>query len=97
MKGLHQMQTWHFYWSSCLTNCRTSGVFSMCTAMEDMDAQERSVDLFRRLGDDTTYLYALVHMDVIRRFGRFPHRNAALGRETTEAESAYLADGGFSA
>jgi uncharacterized protein (DUF924 family) len=64
---------------------------------EDMDAQERSVDLFRRLGDDTTYLYALVHLDVIRRFGRFPHRNAALGRETTEAESAYLADGGFSA
>lgn len=64
---------------------------------EDMAAQERSVDLFRRLGDDTTYLYALVHLDVIRRFGRFPHRNTALGRETTEAESAYLADGGFSA
>ncbi|MFD1697654.1 DUF924 family protein [Roseibium aestuarii] len=64
---------------------------------EDMAAQERSVDLFRRLGQETTYLYALIHMDVIRRFGRFPHRNAVLGRQTTEAEAAFLADGGFSA
>ncbi|MBA5778636.1 DUF924 domain-containing protein [Stappia sp. F7233] len=64
---------------------------------EDMAAQERSVDLFRRNSVEKEYLYALIHLDVIRRFGRFPHRNAVLGRETTEAEAAYLADGGFSA
>lgn len=64
---------------------------------EDMQAQERSVDLCRRLGDQTFYHYALLHMDVIRRFGRFPHRNDVLGRKTTEAEAAYLEDGGFSA
>lgn len=64
---------------------------------EEMSDQERSVDLFRRHGDEQAYLYALIHLDVIRRFGRFPHRNAALGRETTSAEAAYLADGGFSA
>ena len=64
---------------------------------EEMADQERSVDLFRRLGEQQTYFYALLHMDVIRRFGRFPHRNEALGRATTEAEAAYLADGGFSA
>ncbi|SDU39108.1 DUF924 family protein [Stappia sp. ES.058] len=64
---------------------------------EDIAAQERSVDLFRRNGEETTYFYALVHMDVIRRFGRFPHRNDALDRETTQAESAYLDDGGFGA
>lgn len=64
---------------------------------ETMEAQERSVDLFRRNGVEKEYLYALIHLDVIRRFGRFPHRNAALGRETTAAESAFLADGGFSA
>jgi len=36
------------------------------------------------------------HRDIIARFGRFPHRNAALGRETTSAERAYLEAGGFS-
>ncbi len=64
---------------------------------EDMSAQERSVDLFRALGEQSSYLYALIHLDVIRRFGRFPHRNAFLGRETSPAEAAFLADGGFSA
>ncbi len=64
---------------------------------EDMAAQERSVDLFRTNGTEKEYLYALIHMDVIRRFGRFPHRNAVLGRETTAEEAAFLAEGGFSA
>ena len=62
---------------------------------EDMAAQTRSVDLFRMLGDRETYFYALVHMDAIRRFGRFPHRNAILGRPSTPEEEAWLASGGF--
>jgi uncharacterized protein (DUF924 family) len=37
----------------------------------------------------------MLHADIIRRFGRFPHRNAALGRTTTPAERAFLDDGGF--
>ncbi len=40
--------------------------------------------------------WARIHRDVIARFGRFPHRNPALGRETTAEEQAYLDDGGFS-
>ncbi|AXS38871.1 DUF924 family protein [Breoghania sp. L-A4] len=64
---------------------------------EDMAAQERSVDLFRQNGEQETYFYALVHMDVIRRFGRFPHRNKVLGRTTTAAEQAFLDSGGFGA
>lgn len=64
---------------------------------EDIAHQERSVDLMRRLGDKELYHYALIHMDVIRRFGRFPHRNDVLGRKTTAAEQAYLDDNGFSA
>ncbi len=45
----------------------------------------------------TEYLeYAVEHRDIIRRFGRFPHRNAALGRETTAAEQEFLDGGGFS-
>lgn len=62
---------------------------------EDMAAQERGLDLMRPLGDQDTYYWALIHADAIRRFGRFPHRNAMLGRETSEAEAAYLASGGF--
>ena len=38
----------------------------------------------------------LIHFDVIRRFGRCPHRNGVLGRQTTPEEAAYLASGGFS-
>jgi len=64
---------------------------------EDMAAQEKAVDLCRALGDMQFYHYALIHMDVIRRFGRFPHRNTVLGRVSTAAEEAYLADNGFSA
>lgn len=62
---------------------------------ENLAVQERSLDLYRRAGDQNTYYYALIHYDAIRRFGRFPHRNAVLGRETSEAERAYMASGGF--
>ena len=64
---------------------------------EDMSHQERCVDLCRRLGNTDFYHYALIHMDVIRRFGRFPHRNKILKRASTPEEIAYLDDGGFSA
>jgi uncharacterized protein (DUF924 family) len=39
--------------------------------------------------------YAVVHRDIIVKFGRFPHRNRALGRETTAEEQAFLDEGGF--
>jgi uncharacterized protein (DUF924 family) len=42
-----------------------------------------------------TLKFAHVHRDIIVRFGRFPHRNAALGRETTAQEQAFLDQGGF--
>lgn len=66
---------------------------------EEMADQERAVDLFAAGGAAAreNYLYALIHMDVIRRFGRFPHRNKALKRRTTAAEKAFLDSGGFSA
>jgi len=64
---------------------------------EDIGAQERAVDLFRVMGNMANYHYALIHMDVIRRFGRFPHRNAVLGRVSTPEEQKFLDSGGFSA
>lgn len=67
------------------------------THAEDLAAQEQGLDLYRAAGDRQTYFHALVHHDAVRRFGRFPHRNRILGRETTPAEQAYLDSGGFGA
>ncbi|CDZ46363.1 DUF924 family protein [Neorhizobium galegae] len=56
--------------------------------------QDRSVELFALLGDADYLDYAERHRLVIREFGRFPHRNALLGRESTAAELEYLAKPG---
>lgn len=64
---------------------------------ESLPHQDQAVSLISALGDAELLRYAELHRDVIRRFGRFPHRNAALGRETTHEERDYLANGGFSA
>ncbi|WMS44250.1 DUF924 family protein [Acuticoccus sp. MNP-M23] len=64
---------------------------------EDEALQEKALDLIRPLKNQDAYYWALVHADAVRRFGRFPHRNAVLGRETTAAERAYLESGGFGA
>ena len=60
---------------------------------EDLDAQERSIELFGPLGDENTMQYAREHRDLIERFGRFPYRNEVLGRESTEEELVYLEEG----
>ena len=62
---------------------------------EDLADQERAVALYTAAGDDNLK-WAIRHADIIRRFGRFPHRNAVLGRATTAEEQAFLDDGGFS-
>lgn len=62
---------------------------------EDVGDQELCVALYEELKDPLGLEYAEVHLDIIRRFGRFPHRNAALGRETTMAEEQFLIQGGF--
>ncbi len=62
---------------------------------EAMSDQERCVVLFRATSDAELTKWAELHADIIRRFGRFPHRNAALGRTTTPGEQAFLDSGGF--
>ena len=61
---------------------------------EDVELQRRCVELFEVLGGDSLP-FAREHLEIIERFGRFPHRNAALGRDTTTAEQAFLRGGGF--
>jgi uncharacterized protein (DUF924 family) len=57
---------------------------------EDLADQNRSVELMRTLGDPEFDKYADAHRVIIERFGRFPHRNAVLGRISTPEEIAFL-------
>jgi uncharacterized protein (DUF924 family) len=57
---------------------------------EELAVQEASLPLFSQFVDERTADFALRHRDVIARFGRFPHRNAALGRVSSAAELAFL-------
>jgi uncharacterized protein (DUF924 family) len=61
---------------------------------EALADQQRSVELHRPLGRPWLD-HAEGHLSIIERFGRFPHRNPLLGRETTAAEQAFLDQGGF--
>ncbi len=73
---------------------------------EDIEDQERSVELFRTLADEAPsehralfggYVdFAIRHRDIVGRFGRFPHRNKILGRESTPEEIAFLEEPGSS-
>jgi uncharacterized protein (DUF924 family) len=62
---------------------------------EAMADQDRACALVKALGNSDLLHWAELHADIIRRFGRFPHRNAVLGRITTPAEKAYLDSDGF--
>jgi uncharacterized protein (DUF924 family) len=62
---------------------------------EALADQERCVALCRATGDDELVKWAVLHADIIRKFDRFPHRNAILGRATTPQEQAFLDSGGF--
>ena len=62
---------------------------------EDLADQERSIAFYKAIGDAENLKWAELHADIIRRFGRFPHRNSVLGRTTTSEEQAFLDGGGF--
>lgn len=60
---------------------------------ESLADQDLAVELMAY--DPETQRWAVEHRDIIRRFGRFPHRNPALGRDTAPDEAAFLESGGF--
>lgn len=62
---------------------------------ERLADQERCVELCKEHGLDGTVSYAVHHADIIRKFGRFPHRNGILNRQMRAEEQAFLDDGGF--
>ncbi|MEO8422212.1 MAG: DUF924 family protein, partial [Hyphomicrobium sp.] len=63
---------------------------------EALADQDRCIELTATLGDEEFARYAVLHRDVIARFGRFPHRNAMLGRTPTLEELAFLREPGSS-
>ncbi|AMA55611.1 DUF924 family protein [Bradyrhizobium sp. CCGE-LA001] len=62
---------------------------------EHLADQLHCVALFENSDNAENLKYAREHADIIERFGRFPHRNNVLGRDSTEAEQAFLDGGGF--
>jgi uncharacterized protein (DUF924 family) len=62
---------------------------------EEFGAQQRGVALFQTMGQGDLAHWAKVHLDIIARFGRFPHRNPILGRISTAAELEFLRQGWF--
>lgn len=61
---------------------------------EALQDQEYAVNLYTKFARDSLK-WALDHRDIIQRFGRFPHRNASMGRDTTAEEQVFLDGGGF--
>lgn len=90
-------------WDAQLAPFERAFLYMPLMHAEDLAAQELSVAKFealaaeqpadRRAPFESFADYARKHRDVIARFGRFPHRNAELGRDTTDAERAFLATG----
>jgi len=65
---------------------------------ESLPDQDHSVRLMcQKMPEnrDSSLLHARAHREIIRRFGRFPYRNAALGRKSSQEESAFLSEGGY--
>ena len=76
---------------SLLAPERRMFLYMPCMHAEDHAVQAWSVELFGSLDNPKAREAAVHHRDVVARFGRFPARNGALGRTTTQAEEAYLA------
>jgi uncharacterized protein (DUF924 family) len=77
-------------WDEALAPERRAFLYMPLMHAEDRETQTTSLACFERLGDDENLFYAREHAEVIARFGRFPSRNAALGRPSTPGEEAYL-------
>lgn len=58
---------------------------------EDLEDQRRCLELFQIHGPEHGVAHARHHLDIVARFGRFPHRNAILGRNSTREELAFMA------
>jgi uncharacterized protein (DUF924 family) len=77
-------------WDVRLTAVQRQFVYLPFEHAENLDAQRTSLQLFGTLGNDGLLDWAWKHYVIIERFGRFPHRNAILGRASNAAETEFL-------
>lgn len=80
-------------WNRGLTKAERQFLYMPLQHSEHMADQRLSLRLFAGLGDGFTFRFARAHYAMIARFGRFPHRNAVLGRKSTAAERKAVAEG----
>lgn len=78
-------------WDKTLDSARLAFLYLPFMHSENLNDQDRSVALFEAAGLESNLRFARHHRELIRRFGRFPHRNAILGRPSSDEELAYLA------
>lgn len=78
----------------CLESGQRAFLYMPYMHSEDLQDQDRSVALYEQDGLQDNLSFARHHREIVRRFGRFPHRNAILGRASTPAELEYLASEG---
>jgi uncharacterized protein (DUF924 family) len=77
-------------WDAGMTADERMFLYMPLMHSEVLSDQELCVKLFRDLGDEEALAFAIEHRDIVARFGRFPHRNRALGRATTPQEAEFL-------
>lgn len=77
-------------WDAGMTEDQRQFLYMPLMHAEDPELQSLCLKMFDQLGQEQSIRYAREHAEVIDRFGRFPTRNAALGRKSTEEEEAYL-------
>ena len=81
-------------WDKEISQARRVFLYLPFEHSEDIIDQDMAVELIEALGDEEFTRYAHAHREVIQRFGRFPHRNAVLGRKSTPCEETYLSQPG---
>lgn len=84
-------------WLDGLSEGRAKFMLMPFMHAEDLAAQDRGVELFAAHADPDTLRHAKAHRAVVAKFGRFPERNAALGRDMTAEERAWMEAGGYGA
>jgi uncharacterized protein (DUF924 family) len=83
-------------WDAAMSDDQRLFLYLPFEHAEDRAAQARSVALMSKLADKDLARWAEAHKAIIERFGRFPHRNAILGRASTPEETAFLEEPGSS-
>ena len=78
-------------WDAALSNEQKAFLYMPLMHSENLADQDLSVALYEAAGLEYNLKFAKHHRDIVRRFGRFPHRNDILGRQSNAAEKAYLA------